>query len=483
MSDMPPLWDHQKKAIEKSFLSDNLGILFDIGCGKTRTAIDIFRHKCAGHDRLLKTLILSPKITLTNWKREIAKFSKIHPRDVIILQGPAKKRLKQFMDATMVDNQLATPRVFISNYEIVEMEDVYKAITHWQPELIIADEAHRLKNPEGKRSKKVIALGDKSTYRYAATGTPVLNSAMDLFNIFRFLDKGATFGTNFWKFRNVWFEDENLAWSGRKGHFPKYVPRPETYAEFNKIIDTKAVKARKSECLDLPPFVREEVFVELSAEQRKLYEQMKQEYIAYIDDIEKTDTPRAVVAQMAVTKALRLQQIVTGYAKTEEGDIYTIKDNPRIEALSELLEELSPHHKIIVWSVFHENYSAISGVCKALKIPYGELHGRVVQKERERFINEFNNDPKCRVLIANQAAGGIGINLIASDISIFYSKNFSNEQDQQAEGRNYRGGSEIHQKVTRIDIVAENTIDSLIAEALAAKKNIASSILGWKTLL
>jgi SNF2 family DNA or RNA helicase len=303
---------------------------------------------------------------------------------------------------------------------------------------------------------------------------------MDMFNIFRFLDKGETFGTNFWKFRNVWFEDENAAWSGRDGHYPKYVPRPETYKEFHSIVEKKAVRAKKSECLDLPPFVREEVFVELSGEQKRLHDQMRAEYIAYVDGLGKSGEPRAVVAQLAVTKALRLLQIITGYAKLENGEIYKIKDNPRLKALEELLEEHVPNHKIIVWSIFHENYDDIAGVCKKLKIPFGELHGRVSQRDREDAIQRFNNDRDCRVLIANQAAGGIGINLISSDLSIFYSKGFSLEQDLQAEGRNYRGGSEIHQKVTRIDIIAENTIDNLIAEALAAKQQISNSILEWR---
>jgi SNF2 family DNA or RNA helicase len=477
---MEPLWEHQKIAIERSILSKNLGIFFEIGTGKTRTAIDILRHKCAGHDRLLKTLIFAPKIVLTNWKRELAKYSKIHPRDVVILQGSGKKRVKNFLDAVTENNQYTRPKIILTNYEAVEMPDLYSAIQHWDPELIIADEAHRLKNPEGKRSKKVIALGDGASYRYALTGTPILNSAMDMFNIFRFLDKGETFGTNFWRFRNVWFEDENAAWSGRPGHFPKYVPRPETYKEFHNIVKAKTVQAKKDECLDLPPYVREEVFVALSKEQQKLYDQMRDEYVAYIDDLGTTNTPRAVVAQLAITKALRLMQIVTGYAKTEEGIIHKIKENPRLEALSELLEELSPQHKIIVWSIFHENYDDIAKTCKALKIGYGELHGKVSGKDRDIAINAFNNDPNCRVLIANQQAGGIGINLIASNVSIFYSKNFSLEHDLQAEGRNYRGGSEIHQKVTRIDIIAENTIDNLIADALTGKQKISDSILDWK---
>ena len=86
-------------------------------------------------------------------------------------------------------------------------------------------------------------------------------------------------------------------------------------------------------------------------------------------------------------------------------------------------------------------------------------------------------------MIANQTAGGIGINLTAASYSIFYSRNFSLEADLQAEARNYRGGSEVHKKITRIDLVAADSIDSLVVEALAKKENISEQILAWTNQL
>lgn len=480
---LPPLWDHQKKAVDRGLELDHLGIFFDIGTGKSRTAIDILRYKCAAEKRLLRTLILAPKIVLTNWQREIAKYSKIHPRDVVVLIGSGKKRFKDFVEGASDGGRLIRPKIFVTNYEAMEMRELVEVITNWCPEFMVADEAHRLKSQESKRAKAALKLSEIAKYRYALTGTPILNTAMDLFNIFKFIDKGETFGKNFYQFRSVWFEDQNAGWAGKQGHFPKFMPRIETYKQFSQMVKAKSVQAKKSECLDLPPFVRSQVFVELSPEQKKLYEQMKKDYIAYVDDLEKGGQPRAVVAQLAITKALRLQQIVTGYAKTDDGEIHKIKENPRLKALEELLEELAPNHKIIVWSVFHENYADITRVCQKLQLGYGELHGKIGQKDREDAISRFDSDPSCRVLVANQAAGGIGINLVSSDISIFYSKNFSLEQDLQAEGRNYRGGSEIHEKVTRIDMVAEGTIDDLINQALAGKQEISSLILDWKTSL
>lgn len=476
MNDQKP-WAHQAEGIRRGISEEDLAIFFEIGTGKSRTAIDIIRHRCAQAGRLRKVLIFSPKVTLTNWKNEFAKFSKISPRDVLVLQGSGKKRLKQFQDAVIENFQYTKPKIVICNYESVEMAPLYQAITDWGPEIIVADEAHRLKNPESKRAKLVVALGDRAQHCYPMTGTPILKSAMDIFNIFRFMDGGETFGRSFWRFRQLWFEDQNAEWSGKPGYFPKWEPRPETYAEFSRMIYRKAVRALKSECLDLPPLVRKEIHVELSAEQKRMYKEMKDEYIAYIDDVLKTDTPRAVVAQLAVTKALRMQQIVTGYAKDENDVVHRIKDNPRLEALRELLDDHAGEHKIIVWSVFHENYADIASVCCDLGISFTELHGRVPNAERDRNIKAFCTDPQVRVLIANQAAAGIGINLVESDISIYYSKNFSLADDLQSEGRNYRGGSERHTKVTRIDLVATDTIDDIITQSLLAKQEIGMRIL------
>jgi SNF2 family DNA or RNA helicase len=479
MDNLPPLWEHQKQAVLRAQGTDCLGLFMDIGVGKTRAAIDILRYRFHAHNQILRTLIICPKIVCTNWEKEWDKYSKIHPWNVVVLRGSSKERIDLFTEKCFGE---AGPvaQIVITNYEALLMKDLVDLFHRWGVQAMVADEAHRLKNPTSKRAKECIKLGDTALYRYALTGTPILNSAMDIFNVFRFLDRGATFGTNFWKFRSIWFEDQNAQWSHRQGHFPKYMPRPETYGEFSNLVSKKAVRAIKSECLDLPPLVRKEIYVDLSPEQKKAYESMKKDFVAYLDDLEKSGHPRAVIAQLAVTKALRLQQITTGYAKCDDGEIYTFNDIPRLEALEDLLEDLAPWHKIIVWSIFHENYKAIKTVCEKLHLPFVELHGEVASRKRDRNIELFNNDQRVRVLIANQAAAGIGVNLIPSDVAIFYSRNFSLEHDIQAEGRNYRGGSEIHNKITRIDIIATGTIDELISKALASKQTISEQILDWR---
>jgi len=212
---------------------------------------------------------------------------------------------------------------------------------------------------------------------------------------------------------------------------------------------------------------------------------MKENFITFIENAvktgEETGKPQAVVANLAMTKGLRLQQILTGFVKTDLGDIISIKNNPRIVALKELLADICITNKVIVWACFRENYRQIREVCESLNLGYAELHGGI--KDKDAMIDYFRTNDECKVMIANQASAGLGVNLIEATHAIYYSKNFNLEQDVQSEARNHRRGSEIHDKITRIDLVAPGTLDELVTEALKAKQNISERILEWKELL
>ena len=320
-------------------------------------------------------------------------------------------------------------------------------------------------------------LADQSAHNYILTGTPILNSSQDVFMQFRILDRGETFGKNFYTFRHTYFEDENARRKGTQGYYPKWIPKPFSFDELQGKISRKALRVLKSECLDLPPLIRQQVYTEMNTEQKRMYKEMMNDYITWLKD--NKDQPRAVLAQLAVTKALRLQQIVTGFASDEEGKLHRLNSVPRLKVLEELLVDLTPGNKVIVWATFKENYKMIAELCDKIGIKYREIHGDISHNQRQINMNDFRKDPEVRVMIANQSAGGTGINLIEASYSIYYSKGFKLEDDLQSEARNYRGGSEIHDKVTRIDIVAKGTVDELIAEALQNKQNIADRILGW----
>lgn len=457
-------WKHQLEAIAKAKNLSEFGLFFEVGTGKTLTAIHIMLEKYRQHGKTLKTIIFCPPIVIENWKRELQLNSDINEKKIIPLIGSQLDRSKAF------DFYKDKGCVFITNYEALLMGSLYARFLMWVPEIIIWDELHKLKNPTAKRAKLAAKLADLSVYRLGLTGTPVLNQALDLYSQYRALDCGKTFGKNFFTFRQRFFYDKN-AGMPRGSYFPDWHPKPSCYEEIKQLISKSSMVAKKAECLDLPPLIKKKVFIDLSPEQKRMYTQMKKDFIAYLQG------QQAAVANIAITKALRLQQIVSGFVKLEDDTTHVFKDNPRKDALKELLENMHAQHKIIVWAVFRDNYRDIRDVCDALKIKYVEVHGDVGNKDKYNNVDLFNNDPTVRVLLGHPGSGGIGINLVSSDISIFYSRNFSLEQDLQAEARNYRGGSERHEKVTRIDLVTKETIDEQVIEALANKVSIGDKIL------
>lgn len=462
---MTELWKHQIQAIELSKKGTEFALFMEMGTGKTRTMIEILKAKYQEHGKLLRTLIVAPQVTLRNWKNEFAKFSDITEENILILRGSGKERATALTQSCSGDG-----KIVVCNYETLLMKPCHDFLCLWRPDALIFDESHKLKNHAAIRSKKAYDLACASTYRYILTGTPILNSLIDIFQQYKVLDLGKTFGNNFYSdFRNVYFYNKNAS-SPSHVTWPDWRPRPSVDSLIQEMIFKKAFHVKKMECLDLPPLVKEKVFVSLGKEQKEYYEKMKKDFIFFIQG-------KACTGPMAVTKALRLQQIASGYIKLDTGAVIKIKDNPRRDAVIELLNDITPNHKVILWACFKENYIQLETVCNELKIPFVSYHGDSSTKERDTAIDDFNNKPEIRVFIGNPKAGGIGVNLTQASYTIYYTRNFSLEDDLQSEARNHRGGSEIHEKITRIDLVAENTIDEKIAEALANKQEISDKIL------
>ncbi len=460
-----PLWQHQLDAIALANNLPEFALFFDMGTGKTRTTIEILRHKYNLSDQILKTLILCPLIVTQNWPAEFLKFSKIPEHEVCVLNGTQTKRLELL--------EKSRAHIFIMNYEGLLMEPLFSKLISWGVEILVCDESQKLKNITAKRTKKAILLAEKTSHRYLLSGTPILNSPMDIFSQYRILDNGKTFGKNFYIFRGQYFYDKNSGMPAQK-HFPDWKIKSGAVDSMNKLIYTKAMRVKKEDCLDLPPLVKQTILTELAPTQQRLYAQMKKDFITFVQNMGKME---ASVATLAITKALRLLQIVSGFIKTEDGNEITLADTPKLAALKELLEELAPNHKVLVWAVFKENYVQIKRICEEAGIGYVEVHGGISEKQKFEAVENFNQDEKLRVFIGHPGSGGIGINLVAASYSIFYSRNFSLEQDVQAEARNYRGGSEIHTKVTRIDLVVKDTIDELVQISLANKVEIGELML------
>lgn len=488
MSEPRELWAHQKQAVEKAKALFNLdpqaagyGLFFEPGAGKTGTAIHILRDQMNRQKQFLRTLVFAPPIVLPNWKDEFALNSKIPPSKIHILNGSGKQRVKKFHEKAFVqklDDGSRTPGIFVTNYESLLMKELYALFVLWQPEAIIFDEAHKLKSYNAKRSQLAERLANQGPvipYKQILTGSPVLKDPMDLYQQFLILDGGRTLGGNFFAFRARFFRDRN-AGMPKQSYFPKWEvmswekDQYDALKDLNQLLGPRSMSVKKADCLDLPPLVRTPIRVPMSVEQARLYAEMKRDFITTLDD-------KTCLATLAITKALRLQQIASGYIKSTEGEEVSLDSTPKMDALKELLESITPSGKVLVWAAWRNNYGQIRQVCESLGVGYVEVHGEVSEKKKQEAVVKLRTDPNTRVLIGHPGSGGIGINLVEAAYSIFYSRTFSLEHSLQAEARNYRGGSEMHQSVTRYDLVCEDTIDELISERLALKIEMSDKLL------
>jgi SNF2 family DNA or RNA helicase len=472
MEYLVPPWRHQLEAISRAENLPCFALFFEMGAGKTSTAINILRGKFNAERRVLRTLILCPPIVVRNWRDEWLRHSRLDPGKIILLTGTGKARVSKFTGACFGDlggERVGVGGVVVTNYESLLMPDLLRELQVWAPEAVVLDESHKCKDPKAKRTKLAIQLASTARFRYLLSGSPVLNSPLDLFAQFLILDNGQTFGRNFFAFRARYFRDKN-AGMPRDRYFPKWEILPGALDEINRLIFEKGMRVEKKDCMDLPPLVRQTIKVGMTPTQERLYKEMKRDFITFIKD-------KACTATLAITKALRLQQIASGYVKTMDGTEVQLDGSPKQEALRELLEEITVHSKVLVWAVFKQNYEQIRQVCESLGVEYVEVHGEVTDRQKADNVARFNTDPKCRVFIGHPGSGGIGINLVAASYSIFYSRSFSLEHSLQAEARNHRGGAEIHDKITRIDLVSADTIDELVQEKLANKQEVSDKIL------
>lgn len=471
--DQRPLWKHQKDAIEKAKNLKSYALLMDAGTGKSRTLLEILRHRYNEEKKVRKTLIVAPGITLQNWRNEILNFTNIPPEKIIVLEGTGVQRIKRLVLETTLDSE----KIVICNYESIGvMKKVRETISRWKPYIVVADEMHKIKDHRSVRSEGMREVSHYAEYRYGLTGTAVLNSLMDLFGQWLWLDKGQTLGTNFFVFRGKYYLDKNQHMP-RHVHFPKFEPKRGTDEELKKLIQPMSSKALKAECLDLPPLIKKKVFVELNKDQAKNYKDMKDHMLTWLKSGDK-----AVVASTALTKVIRLMQITSGFVKDESGAEILYDKNPKADALHELLESILPN-KVIIWSTFKRSYDTIRNVVAKHKVRMVECHGETPNAQKFKNVDLFNNDPEVKVFLGHPQSLGIGINLVASSYMIYFDRNFSLENDIQSEARNYRAGSEIHESVTRYDIVAKNTIDELCLTMLDRKSEVSMSILqNWMEL-
>lgn len=455
-SSKPSLWNHQKLALEKAL--NRFALFFDPGCGKSRTALELLnRYQEPGS---ASVLIFAPLNVCRNWQNEISMFSSYIKNVFVVAGGTKGKKLK-----TLEKYRSTTgPRALIMNIESLRSKEYQALIPHHN--FIIVDESHNFKSATSLQTKGLIALIERFNprYLYMLTGTPAPQGEIDLWSTFYLL--GVT-KLNFFSWRKKWFDDKNIRRAGTPGYYPDFVIRQSSKLEFQKLLSGVSITANKNDVLDLPELLHLSVYCDLSPEQRRHYETMYKFLFAIDEDGHELN------ASNILSRTLRLQQITAGFIGEAP-----VKENSRLAALDYAIEQTADE-QFIIWTIFKATYNQLGKHLADQGISHGFLTGEQSAEERFKIMEMFQKG-ELRALIAHPRAGGVGVNLTAASYSIHYTKNFNLVDDMQCEARNYRGGSERHSRITRIDIIAADTLDEQITAALRNKKSVQDFILGLK---
>ena len=460
-------FDHQMDALVDSWDKENFAYFMEMGTGKSKVLLD---NAAVLYDRGLINglLLIAPKGVYKNWfDSEIPVHLPDHIHKKVVLWKTSDKSKKQKEILNTLFKTGTDLHILIMNVETFSTGDgtaFAQKFLSCHKTMIAIDESTTIKTPTSNRTKNILKLSDDAKYRRILTGSPVTKSPLDLYSQCLFLDPWLLGHQSYYTFRARYSIVKKIQVNGR--HI-EVVVGYKNLGELSDKIKPFSKRILKEDCLDLPEKTFVKHYVELTKEQQKVYNQMKQEAIAFLDG--KMQSSATVMTQL-----MRLHQITCGHFTADDG---TIKDLPcsRLTELMNVLENIEG--KTIIWSHYTHD---VKRIIKEIKKVYGEdsvvdYYGATDTDARSANIKKFQTDDKCRFFVGTTHTGGYGITLTAGSNMVYFSNGYDLEKRQQSEARIDRIGQT--KKMTYIDIMAQDTIDERIVKALRTKVNIANAIM------
>jgi len=458
---------HQMTALEKSWNRESYAYFMEMGTGKTKVLIDNLA-MLYDKGKVNGALIIAPKGVVGTWyNNELPNHLPNHIENITVLWKAAiTKKQKQSLDELFSEGEGL--HILIMNVEAFSTDKGLKFAEKFlscHETLVAIDESTTIKTPSAKRTKNILSLGNTAKYRRIMTGSPVTKNPLDLFSQCYFLDPFHLDHDSYYSFRMRYAIMKTANISGRK---IQLVNGFKNLGELSDKLQPFSYRVLKDDCLDLPDKIFIKRQIQLSPDQRKLYEQMKQEALAILKGKQSTTVN-------TLTQLMRLQQITCGHFTSDDGVTQPISNN-RITELMNVLDETEG--KAIIWA--HYQYD-MTTIIKAVTEKYGpgsivDYYGLTPQEDRQPNIKRFQDDPECRFIVGTPSTGGYGITLTAANTVIYYSNGYDLEKRLQSEDRAHRIGQK--KSVTYVDLMADDTVDEKIVQALRKKIDIASEVLG-----
>lgn len=503
------LYPHQKADVKFLSTARRAILSNDMGSGKTYSSSATIRY----FDEILKEeifplLIVCPNSTKHSWAKE---FNTVYPgKKVVVIDGTAAQRKKQFKDFADGGEVLIINWDAIRNHSKLlsyggnalkrctecggldekvsarSCEVHKKELNEVEFKSVIGDEIHRISDPSSKVSRAFKAATGNADIRLGLSGTPINATADQLFSALNWLYPDAY--PSKVKFLDRFFDTSENMWGGVDVLGVKKDKEKEFFAGLDPILR----RMPKSVILPfLPPITRVTREVELGAKQEKAYKQMSEKMIAEIGD------ESVVMTTSPLTKLLRLMQFASAYVEvttrevmdpnspfpdvTKTEEVLTLSDpSSKLDAFMEDLPEYGDSSLV----VFAQSKQLIDLLAKRFDkagLNYGLITGDQTTQERQAYMDAFQAG-NLKYIFCTIQAGGTGITLTKADTMVFLQRSYSMIDNQQAEARAHRIGSQQHEQITIVDYVTKDTVDVGVIDAINKKIDNLEYILRDKEL-
>lgn len=438
-----PLYPYQQQGMlylaftERALLADEMGL------GKTVQAITACELLRQLHG-VRRVLVISPASLKAEWEEQIAKFTNLGS---LVIQGPRPTRLKQYRQESFF---------YLGNYEQV-MPDIEEIQSLLAPDIIILDEAQRIKNWQTKTAGAVKRLN--SRYAFVLTGTPLENRIDDIYSIIQFLDP-QLFGPLFRFNRDFYELDE-------KGQPCGYKNLDELHRRLRPVM----LRRRKEEVEgDLPGRTINNYFVSMTDEQALRYEEYNSRVARLMAMAQRRPLRKEEWEKLQKWLACMRMLCDTPYILDPE-----CNDSPKLEELAKILDDLLDEgdHKIIIFSEWTRMLDLVCGLADRLGIGYALHTGKIPQAKRRQEIRRFKDDTHCRLFLSSDS-GSTGLNLQNADVVINLDLPWNPARLEQRIARAWRK----HQtrSVQVINLVCEHSIEHRMLHLLDQKQHLAQGV-------
>jgi|AntRauTorckE6833_2_1112554.scaffolds.fasta_scaffold04623_3 SNF2 family DNA or RNA helicase len=420
----------------------------DMGLGKTIQTIACIEHFFSTYSQPSPVLIVVTTSLLGNWKSEFERFAP--NRRVITLHGPKRDRLRDKVKST---------DVILTTYSTLSRDLAWHLRQPYS--IAVIDEASLIRNPDTDHSKAVAKLNAER--RIALTGTPVENSARDLWSIFRFIQPG---------------------WLGTKQRFKERYEAPlkstETHQQTSNLLRLKTspftLRRTKSEVApELPSKILIDERCVLSKDQLSVYRDIQKEGLRRLDETRASGQDAAARMQ-TLTTLLRLRQACCDLALLDSDKLRSLpipRRSAKLERLLEITEQsIESGSRLLVFSQFQKQLVEIENALEAKGISSLRLDGQT--RNRQEMVDRFQSSDGPPVFLISLKAGGYGLNLTAADVVVHFDPWWNPAAEAQATDRAHRIGQT--KPVTVFRLLTQNTVEEKVTELQSKKKALAESL-------